>query len=94
MTPADHGTLAATFDDCIRQGLGDGDTVHAMTALILEQGMDSELAVDEAYTTFRKLAVPAVVGTHWWNGRTGSAVAADAWAAFMQSPEAQGRNGA
>jgi hypothetical protein len=57
MTPADHGTLAATFDDCIRRGKGDDDTVHTMMrALIHENGMPQKEAYDNAYREFRKLA--------------------------------------
>lgn len=41
LTPADIGILAATFDSCIGQGLGDDDTTQTVADMIEEHDMAS-----------------------------------------------------
>ena len=50
LTPADEGIIAATLDDCDRQGLGDDDRVDAVAAaLVAEAGFDEPGARRIAY---------------------------------------------
>ena len=50
LTPADEGIIAATLDDCDRQGLGDDDRVDAVAAaLVAEAGFDTAAAHRIAY---------------------------------------------
>ena len=60
LTPADEGIVAATLDDCDRQGLGDDDRVDAVAAaLVAEAGLDTAGARRIAYRAVHATRRPA-----------------------------------